>query len=163
MCMFQSRYRAASHFRIVRIECTWSGMTSFQSRYRAASHFRMPNWRRLRCLLAVSISLSSGFSFQERLARTLTGVRYSFNLVIERLLISGCEARVECLMTKMFQSRYRAASHFRVLRRGDIAASIKVSISLSSGFSFQVEIPYPDPPRLFFWFQSRYRAASHFR
>ena len=87
----------------------------FQSRYRAASHFRMECPRPNSAIISiVSISLSSGFSFQvARMKRTLTGVRYRFNLVIERLLISG-SFMVEAYMEKlMFQSRYRAASHFR--------------------------------------------------
>ena len=39
--------------------------------------------------LAVSISLSSGFSFQENKRMLAAHVGVSFNLVIERLLISG--------------------------------------------------------------------------
>ena len=111
----------------------------FQSRYRAASHFR-----RLPCAslqlreCVVSISLSSGFSFQGNLCRIYLLRPICFNLVIERLLISGPHAR---------SGRTRTAS---------------VSISLSSGFSFQG--PHTSAQDwLWRWFQSRYRAASHFR
>ena len=111
----------------------------------------------------VSISLSSGFSFQDAMPATAQVCLMSFNLVIERLLISGANKRVNALSTDSFQSRYRAASHFRsVFERRIKVAAFHVSISLSSGFSFQVircHLPdrYPRP------FQSRYRAASHFR
>ena len=63
----------------------------------------------------VSISLSSGFSFQVQHGRKMRrGLMTCFNLVIERLLISGI-----CL-------------------DGCAADGKNVSISLSSGFSFQV-------------------------
>ena len=115
--LFQSRYRAASHFRRSP-DCATSPYISFQSRYRAASHFRFAgNWVRTlsmvgfnlvieRLLISgqaqfqtdwdtivgVSISLSSGFSFQgSRRIRYGTGMS-SFNLVIERLHISGQRA-----------------------------------------------------------------------
>ena len=110
---FQSRYRAASHFRYP--NRMLKGFTSsFQSRYRAASHFRIRldpgNLTYLRCFnlvierllisgmkmpgqtsprSLVSISLSSGFSFQVLQWNTRIEPKYSFNLVIERLLISG--------------------------------------------------------------------------
>ena len=68
--LFQSRYRAASHFRLFQSkEAEWVDVT-FQSRYRAASHFRLSAILRLHAL------------------------RKGFNLVIERLLISGNEPRV---------------------------------------------------------------------
>ena len=88
----------------------------------------------------VSISLSSGFSFQA-IADALGWVELyvGFNLVIERLLISGQEILIGAESHALpFQSRYRAASHFRV----------KDSSAL---------------PISFVAFQSRYRAASHFR
>ncbi len=68
------------------------------------------------------------------------GTSVCFHLVIERLLISG---QAESFFTRqpkhVFQSRYRAASHFRFLssRSRSIATADNVSISLSSGFSFQ--------------------------
>ena len=62
----------------------------FQSRYRAASHFR--------------------FVFLLQMLH----VYMSFNLVIERLLISGSvPEETEAFVYVTFQSRYRAASHFR--------------------------------------------------
>ena len=92
---------------------------TFQSRYRAASHFRM------------------------RSALSPMTARFGFNLVIERLLISGITARLlmKCMLPVSislssgfsfqvtgsesyfdsslypFQSRYRAASHFRLLAK----------------------------------------------
>ena len=66
--------------------------------------------------LAVSISLSSGFSFQVNPVKHGTILLHCFNLVIERLLISGNSS----------------------ISAQDCKNS-KVSISLSSGFSFQVE------------------------
>ena len=87
----------------------------------------------------VSISLSSGFSFQaSSVPRLCSRWFYSFNLVIERLLISGAYEIATVLALIEFQSRYRAASHFR-----------KSAACL------------PGPSLLAF--QSRYRAASHFR
>ena len=110
---FQSRYRAASHFRCK--ECRLPvPMLEFQSRYRAASHFRL-------CFFLIGL--------------LLTFLR--FNLVIERLLISGFKELFDKLKAFVFQSRYRAASHFR-------------RISTHSGANTDA-------------FQSRYRAASHFR
>ena len=63
----------------------------FQSRYRAASHFRRgTGGLHPRSRVFVSISLSSGFSFQGiRTAWQRHRALPSFNLVIERLLISG--------------------------------------------------------------------------
>ena len=187
--MFQSRYRAASHFRFLLTRNITSPQDMFQSRYRAASHFRKDRRYQLQRVLHVSISLSSGFSFQAtdggRVngdARTVFPSRYRaashfrptafhtqtqrsrFNLVIERLLISGKGIYfVDTVATAMFQSRYRAAFHFRLallparretLRRFNLVierlfisggrqwhahrcGSVIVSISLSSGFSFQ--------------------------
>ena len=89
--MFQSRYQAASHFRSVKVTGSSEFANSFQSRYRAASHFRF-----------------------QRVSRFGCGISACFNLVIERLLISGT-----------FASRPQTTVTF-------------VSISLSSGFSFQV-------------------------
>ena len=89
MSEFQSRYRAASHFRIGKHEFSDEGYHMFQSRYRAASHFRCAAHRCTFAIEEVSISLSSGFSFQDYKRLSIT---------------SGCIS---------FQSRYRAASHFR--------------------------------------------------
>ncbi len=135
----------------------------FQSRYRAASHFR---------------SSSSGVS---KLPPSS-----SFNLVIERLLISGQRCQRRCQgcqvsislssgfsfqvialgyirqMTRKFQSRYRAASHFRPSESGQCSTRRSVSISLSSGFSFQ-DFATASRRSAAVGFQSRYRAASHFR
>ena len=112
----------------------------FQSRYRAASHFRRDNNEphpTLDC--PVSISLSSGFSFQAN-PKGFRAVQdiYRFNLVIERLLISGL------WWTRIGRSL------------------LNVSISLSSGFSFQEKSAVLIEFRIT-EFQSRYRAASHFR
>ena len=101
-------------------------MRTFQSRYRAASHFR------------ATIAIAG------------TDYKDSFNLVIERLLISGAvdtQAHLTCL-PELFQSRYRAASHFRTVYRYVLHWGYNVSISLSSGFSFQVTgvAGIPDAP-----------------
>ena len=109
----------------------------------------------------VSISLSSGFSFQAKLTQTLPAANSCFNLVIERLLISGSSGvptgiaheRFNLVIERLLIS---GAPQLRQLR------IIRVSISLSSGFSFQVHsclCPALSPTL----FQSRYRAASHFR
>ena len=60
-----------------------------------------------------------------------------FNLVIERLFISG-DSRVSTETGILsFQSRYRAAFHFRGSSGSAGCFHSSVSISLSSGFSFQ--------------------------
>ena len=164
--MFQSRYRAASHFRTHAASRAVSLQLPFQSRYRAASHFRFRGGTfHVVLALVVSISLSSGFSFQvSRRHLSCRPCACCFNLVIERLLISGLSAA------------------------GARSWSYPVSISLSSGFSFQATMR----SRRSAWansrfnlvierllisgqtvfarkvashpvFQSRYRAASHFR
>ena len=88
--MFQSRYRAASHFRLMLI-IEVSFYVKFPSRYRAASHFRTQTFTFDDSFLGqVSISLSSGFSFQANAFLSSASVTIRcFNLVIERLLISG--------------------------------------------------------------------------
>ena len=63
--------------------------------------------------MLVSISLSSGFSFQ---GETRLHLCEKFNL---------------------FPSRYRAAFHFRHILLWEYPKMSTVSISLSSGFSFQ--------------------------
>ena len=112
----------------------------FQSRYRAASHFRIvTGFSKGRWYAGVSISLSSGFSFQGHLLLKPVRRYQRFNLVIERLLISGNSVVTQSPMSSFqFQSRYRAASHFRFKCNHFVPFRIHVSISLSSGFSFQV-------------------------
>ena len=66
--------------------------------------------------VVVSISLSSGFSFQVNAELCCILQEGGFNLVIERLLISGHRVR------------------------GGLQIAFQVSISLSSGFSFQGHI-----------------------
>ena len=64
--------------------------------------------------VVVSISLSSGFSFQEVVGELFhRQADEGFNLVIERLLISGPSLVRWGMLSCLFQSRYRAASHFR--------------------------------------------------
>ena len=84
---------------------------------------------------AVSISLSSGFSFQANIAVGNT------------------------TSSSLFQSRYRAASHFRFRCCYGRLQPVKVSISLSSGFSFQVR-PRGAPDTL--WLNARTSASLHF-
>ena len=87
----------------------------------------------------VSISLSSGFSFQVKSHIKRRNAIKGFNLVIERLLISGSQQwEYHTYVYIEFQSRYRAASHFRFYGMCQPAPVFLVSISLSSGFSFQV-------------------------
>ena len=113
----------------------------------------------------VSISLSSGFSFQVIAGAIAAGIRDAgFHLVIERLFISGRRnGDAILLIANMFPSRYRAAFHFRKNEAFFLCTVCQeVSISLSSGFSFQVGNDERFQ-RCFYTFQSRYRAASHFR
>ena len=137
---FQSRYRAASHFRPPPNRDT-AHQSEFQSRYRAASHFRIPHGE-----------------------PSLPDARYSFNLVIERLLISGQEARA--VSADVYKVSISLSSGFSF--QGPCGSALSggvltiVSISLSSGFSFQ-ETAYPPRWQPTLMFQSRYRAASHFR
>ena len=114
----------------------------------------------------VSISLSSGFSFQVLFITALTRLIYSE-------FQSRYQAASHFRSTKakspsrtgsfLFQSRYRAASHFRTRSVETLQRlCFTVSISLSSGFSFQentVRTAFSTRVK----FQSRYRAASHFR
>ena len=135
----------------------------FQSRYRAASHFRdacVFHWINRN---EVSISLSSGFSFQGRMTRRTARMTSCFNLVIERLLISGMRFDVGRGFPAMFQSRYRAASHFRsgwtdYKRDGILGFNLVIKRLLISGSPYSAFAN--DTPTSF---QSRYRAASHFR
>ena len=99
----------------------------------------------------VSISLSSGFSFQVwNFQKRREGIA-SFNLVIERLLISGLD---QTFLKRFVFDRFNLVIE-RLLISGlslDMMRHphrFEVSISLSSGFSFQVtpshhlETPYP--------------------
>ena len=211
---FQSRYRAASHFRrgsgsftraFCRVSISLSSgfsfqvsqcspsifllFASFQSRYRAASHFRRNTEQRIFGKSVVSISLSSGFSFQGHRYRfhnrafLLFQSRYraashfragaSSMFTIQKCSFqsryrAASHFRSDALSASvtaryLFQSRYRAASHFRRLCRPATSPAYHVSISLSSGFSFQVERESPKRQQPCPTFQSRYRAASHFR
>ena len=109
----------------------------FQSRYRAASHFRFASDVPGRSDRSVSISLSSGFSFQGRRPPWPPAGLESFNLVIERLLISGQDkGKLKTSLSMRFNLVIE-----RLLISGqngsDLNAYQQVSISLSSGFSFQ--------------------------
>ena len=138
-CRFQSRYRAASHFRalnrfspgrlLLRVSISLSSGFSFQGdnacvrafanrvSISLSSGFSFQVSRRLdrSHSTGVSISLSSGFSFQAIFRILCCGqLIQRFNLVIERLLISGRRA------VPIWSAPW-----------------LPVSISLSSGFSFQ--------------------------
>ena len=123
--------------------------------------------RRISSILQVSISLSSGFSFQVRIEQA---VRRLNPRIVSISLSSGFSFQVELhgyisAFLNKFQSRYRAASHFRLhsCRRCVVRYSEQVSISLSSGFSFQDKVVAFKAIYMSELFQSRYRAASHFR
>ena len=137
--LFQSRYRAASHFRDSEDAGRATDVVWFQSRYRAASHFRRDLHHCACPHLPVSISLSSGFSFQGfgAGAAPFAGL-HSFNLVIERLLISGQTALLQRLAGiprfNLVIERLLISGSFITFAVG---VSVIVSISLSSGFSFQ--------------------------
>ena len=138
LIQFQSRYRAASHFR------SCGGPVSgvlyrFQSRYRAASHFRLQFCNGDAAFFSgvVSISLSSGFSFQEALDILAERRRVKFQ---SRYRAASHFSLWRIVLKKvifMFQSRYRAASHFSPHVSAVGQDLSWVSISLSSGFSFQ--------------------------
>ena len=214
--LFQSRYRAASHFRVTSITQIRSHRNLVSISLSSGFSFQDHRHYHLCQSHHVSISLSSGFSFQgsflfvglsparrfnlvierllisgthcesgripsgdgfnlviERLlisgahpSTTRGSPHSSFNLVIERLLISGSKSKPlsytviisfnlvierllisgnalifrKCFGAKLFQSRYRAASHFRYPDTLNCPTPrIPVSISLSSGFSFQAD------------------------
>ena len=162
--VFQSRYRAAFHFRFVRVKSfrltrpvsiSLSSGFSFQVRD-YASRYSQP---------IVSISLSSGFSFQVfkvivrsgvRIAMFQSRYRAAFHFRAHSPALSAC--------ANSFQSRYRAAFHFRErVGCGYRKSENKVSISLSSGFSFQVAMKRNNASSPISPFQSRYQAAFHFR
>ena len=120
---FQSRYRAAFHFRPQGSTLSCGGLgsrfnlvierlfisgTRPRLRRRSRESFNLVIERLFisgRFLKmgylrgqAVSISLSSGFSFQAKLKRWEWGVERCFNLVIERLFISGRYASVGAML-----------------------------------------------------------------
>ena len=113
--LFQSRYRAASHFRAVTASvascCAPSFNLVIERLLISGPERKEPNG----AFVEVSISLSSGFSFQG---------------------LTAPQCRMRNIMK--FQSRYRAASHFRMTE-------------------------YVVMQWIRLTFQSRYRAASHFR
>ena len=139
----------------------------------------------LPCKSKVSISLSSGFSFQGTSLCMARRLLQSFNLVIERLLISGkikgvwlhTHSSFNLVIERLLISGQHGNPLFRCLqvsislssgfsfqgnaRAGQPSSRNRVSISLSSGFSFQVRTHMQ--ARTIPMFQSRYRAASHFR
>ena len=159
---FQSRYRAASHFRRVGIARRIGRNHRFNLVIERLliSGYPIGKWAILS--IQVSISLSSGFSFQE--LDTCNGnpepvkfqsryraashfrvmfpvhrliVKFSFNLVIERLLISG-HVRIGSSRRIGFVSiSLSSGFSFQVRRCGGERRGTSVSISLSSGFSFQ--------------------------
>ena len=88
------------------------------------------------CVLLVSISLSSGFSFQGLFLDSNNADYKSFNLVIERLLISGYWGFARGGRYKVSISLSSGFS-FQENIRFDLGDKQVVSISLSSGFSFQ--------------------------
>ena len=95
--------------------------------------------------------------------RKTEDVCFSFNLVIERLLISGGMSTNSCLS---FRTSFNLVIERLLISGKSGGVSLPtcnlVSISLSSGFSFQERgAIVADAP--LFAFQSRYRAASHFR
>ena len=115
-----------------------ASVIQFQSRYRAAFHFR-PQQRRER-------------------PRHI----FRFNLVIERLFISGktwLDKHDERF--RQFQSRYRAAFHFRFSVKRLQLRHHRVSISLSSGFSFQAPEEKCNPSASL-WFQVSISLSSGF-
>ena len=165
-CPFPSRSRAASHFRNV-FPCLTPDGLKFQSRSRAASHFRHDIPIARFANINVSISFSSGFSFQEPPwypeVRALHTVSISFSSGFS-FQVRARRAFALSIFVK-FQSRSRAASHFRqalrrrreypiisfnlVLERLLISGAVHemyqqvvtdVSISFSSGFSFQAPL-----------------------
>ena len=136
----------------------------FQSRYRAASHFRIDVYGgEKRPQELVSISLSSGFSFQVHRVRHRQFINDGcFNLVIERLLISGGPGLLANRVVRLlFQSRYRAASHFRGERLSNCSILVTFQSRYRAASHFRSN--HFCKRNTSFWFQSRYRAASHFR
>ena len=136
----------------------------------------------------VSISLSSGFSFQVKESFVFVAFVMGFNLVIERLLISGQRLQYR-RSTSVVSISLSSGFSFQVRKnkreagkdenvsislssgfsfqganpRSSRYAAKYVSISLSSGFSFQADGRGAFNASVKEQFQSRYRAASHFR
>ena len=110
----------------------------FQSRYRAASHFRANRLVVSSSGFLVSISLSSGFSFQERVSNQIASPPTVSISLSSGFSFQGQNGRYfRHRASVQFQSRYRAASHFRRRIHTSSSRCVGVSISLSSGFSFQ--------------------------
>ena len=165
--VFQSRYRAASHFRaFMGIGPDFVGFACFNlviERLLISGHAHNSLDTRPRCA-HVSISLSSGFSFQAdktRVASPTPDVSISLSSGFSFQDDGVWTTLVQCLVSISLSSGFS----FQAVRADDVSDSVVcVSISLSSGFSFQVHRKNPgsslDTLRQF---QSRYRAASHFR
>ena len=161
---FQSRYRAASHFRsvpgvplagggycfnLVIERLLISGVRGLQTARRGPGSFNLvierllisgharlsvDNARMLSFNLVIERLLISGDSQVD----TWLEHDYSFNLVIERLLISGIGNHYITLARISFNlviERLLISGPYLLLQNDDMLA---VSISLSSGFSFQV-------------------------
>ena len=115
----------------------------FQSRYRAASHFRagglLQIHRKARFHLVIERLLMSGCCQQRRLQSRWE----RYNVSISQSSGFSCQGNAVSDVSplgnlSLFPSRYRAASHFRsIASRNTDSSTSKVSISLSSGFSFQ--------------------------
>ena len=127
--------------------------------------FQAPSALLTACDSPVSISLLSGFSFQGNILIPV----FAHEHVVSISLSSGFSFQGQSRPLSppdapLFPSRYRAASHFRQsLTSGRVVQLLHVSISLSSGFSFQDSIQFETYGGPYPMFQSRYRAASHFR
>ena len=135
----------------------------FQSRYRAAFHFRNSRGPGTgRRGLSFNLVIERLFISGEKPLSLSGNIHSCFNLVIERLFISGViggEFAEACLLVSISLSSGFSfqARHLGLRRKG-----LKVSISLSSGFSFQGDT-FDVKDFATAMFQSRYRAAFHFR
>ena len=111
----------------------------FPSRYQAAFHFRLKNYVKRLPPTGFNLVLERLFILGRLSAHGMARFT-SFNLVLERLFILGpFEALTDLHHTAVwFQSRSRAASHFRI--------GLVVGAFVTDKM-----------------FQSRYQAASHFR
>ncbi len=122
--VFQSRYREAFQFRSIQKSCGYTAAVKFQSRYREAFHFRSGGTEcrdggAFRFNLVIERLFISGSSEPGELDSSS-----SFNLVIERLFISG-QIRVATAFVRFtFQSRYREAFHFRFCIGGGAYTSL---------------------------------------
>ena len=136
----------------------------FPSRYRAAFHFRIPRKSHAAFPAPVSISLSSGFSFQvEGQVECPGGSRNRVSISLS----SGFSFQVKT-PTLVWDCSYVSISlssgfSFQGQGKNREWRACLVSISLSSGFSFQADGNLASPFKIEWKFPSRYRAASHFR